>query len=67
MLTLSIVVYHSNLGGIGLGLCDSDRRRIGHRGHGCGWHHKGRHNKRTRALTFLVGNLSLKELNGNTL
>ena len=53
MPTLSVVVYHADLGGIRLGLRHSDGRRVGHRGHGCGWHHQGRHNSNKNTLKFV--------------
>ena len=53
MPTLSVVVYHPDLGGIRLGLRHSDGRRVGHRGHGCGWHHQGRHNSNKNTLKFV--------------
>lgn len=43
-LTLSIVVDDPHFGWVGFGLGHSNGCRICHRGHGCGWHHQGRHN-----------------------
>jgi hypothetical protein len=43
-LTLSIIIDHPHFGGVGLWLGDSNGRRVSHGGHGCGWHHQGRHN-----------------------
>ena len=50
---MSIVVYHPHLGGIRLRLRHSNGRRVGHRGHGCGWHHQGRHNSNKNTLKFV--------------
>ena len=44
LLTLSIVIDDPHLGGVGLWLAHSNGRRVSHGGHGCGWHHQGRHN-----------------------
>ena len=45
-LCLSIIINHSlHFCRIGFRLGHSNGRRVSHGGHGCGWHHQGRHVK----------------------
>ena len=43
LLTLFVVVDQPDFAVIWFGLGDGDRGRVGHRGHGCRWHHQCRH------------------------